>query len=112
MKNIDKITKLERVRGTQDIFPNLSLIYQKVYDICIKILTKNNYQFVILPTLEYEKLFINSLGLSTDIVNKEMYSFFDKKNRKIVLRPEGTASFTRLICQNKLLTQNNKKFFY
>lgn len=99
------MTLSNKPRGTQDIFPPHSLLYQKIQQIITEILQKNNYQPIIFPTFEHEELFTNSLGSTTDIVNKEMFSFLDRKGRKLVLRPEGTASTVRLVCQNKLVQE-------
>ncbi|CAI2162887.1 17011_t:CDS:2 [Funneliformis geosporum] len=60
--------------------------------IITEILRKNNYQPIIFPTFEAQELFTSSLGSTTDIINKEMYNFLDKKGRELALRPEGTAS--------------------
>ncbi|CAH1755883.1 1397_t:CDS:2 [Entrophospora sp. SA101] len=92
-------------RGTQDIYSPRSLIYQKIQQAATEILRKNNYQPIIFPTFEYKELFINSLGSTTDIIHKEMYTFLDRKGREMALRPEGTASTVRLVCQNKLITE-------
>jgi histidyl-tRNA synthetase len=99
------MTLLNKPRGTQDIFPPRSLIYQKVQKIIAEVLHKNNYQLIIFPTFEMKELFTSSLGSTTDIVHKEMYSFADRKGREMVLRPEGTASTVRLVCQNKLIRE-------
>src|SRR3954469_14353596 len=99
------MTLPNRPRGTQDIFPSRSLIYQKIQQIITEILRKNNYRPIIFPTFEYQALFTNSLGSTTDIIHKEMYNFQDRKGRELSLRPEGTASVVRLVCQNKLVRE-------
>src|SRR6185503_12666241 len=63
------------------------------------------YQLIIFPTFETKELFTSSLGSTTDIVHKEMYNFQDRKGRELSLRPEGTASTVRLVCQNKLVRE-------
>lgn|SRR5437763_13321967 len=109
MKNINE----NRPRGTRDIFPPLSIIFQKIYEITSEILNKNNFKQVIFPTFEYTKIFENSIGLSTDIVGKEMFTFLSKSGYSLTLRPEGTVCLARLIKQNKLLKTNFPlKFFY
>ncbi|RHZ35497.1 histidine--tRNA ligase [endosymbiont GvMRE of Glomus versiforme] len=92
-------------RGTQDIFPPRSFLYYEIQQIITKILRKNNYWPIIFPTFEYSGLFTTSLGSTTDIIHKEMYTFLDKKGRELALRPEGTASTVRLVCQNKLIRE-------
>jgi histidyl-tRNA synthetase len=94
---------LAKARGTQDILPARALLYQQIQHITQKILNNNGYQPIILPTYEYQKLFTFSVGETTDIVQKEMFTFLDRKGRPLVLRPEGTASVVRLVCQNKLV---------
>src|SRR3954463_1516931 len=100
------MTLPNRPRGTQDIYPPHSLIYQKIQQIVAEILRQNNYQPIIFPTFEYKELFASSLGSTTDIIHKEMYSFTDRKGRELVLRPEGTASVVRLVCQNNLVRES------
>src|SRR6185503_10386807 len=63
------------------------------------------YQLIIFPTFETKELFTSSLGSTTDIVHKEMYTFTDRKGRELALRPEGTASTARLVCQNNLIRE-------
>ncbi|CAG8821668.1 20702_t:CDS:2, partial [Racocetra persica] len=75
-----------------DIYPPRSLIYQKIQQIVAEILHQNNYQPAIFPAFEAKELFTTSLGSTTDIIHKEMYTFADRKGRELVLRPEGTAS--------------------
>src|SRR3954451_13562462 len=115
------MTLPNKPRGTQDIFPPRSLIYQKIQQIITEILRKNNYQPIIFPTFEAQELFTSSLGSTTDIIHKEMYTFADytsvdikdKKGRELALRPEGTASVVRLVCQNNLIkTGHPSKFYY
>ncbi|CAG8833023.1 33234_t:CDS:1, partial [Racocetra persica] len=53
-----------------------------------------------------KELFTTSLGFTTDIIHKEMYIFADRKGRQLALRPEGTASVVRLVCQNKLIKES------
>ncbi|CAH1756425.1 12384_t:CDS:2 [Entrophospora sp. SA101] len=99
------MTLPNKPRGTQDIYPPRSLLYQKIHQIITKILQKNNYQPIIFPTFEYQELFTTSLGSTTDIIHKEMYAFPDRKGRELALRPEGTASTVRLVCENKLVKE-------
>ena len=93
---------LVKARGTQDILPAQALLYQQVQQITQNILNNAGYQLIILPTYERRELFTTSVGETTDIVQKEMFTFSDRKGRQLVLRPEGTASTVRLACQNKL----------
>ncbi|RHZ36586.1 histidine--tRNA ligase [endosymbiont GvMRE of Glomus versiforme] len=94
---------LPKPRGTQDILPTKAIIYQQIQQITQNILNRAGYQPVILPTYEYQELFTISVGEATDIIQKEMFAFSDRKGRQLVLRPEGTASVVRLVYQNKLV---------
>lgn len=107
------MSKLNKPRGTQDIYPPSSLLYQKIQQVISKLLRRNNYQPVFFPTFENSALFTNSLGSTTDIVHKEMFVFPDRKGRLLALRPEGTASVVRLVCENKLIQEGYPlKFYY
>ena len=104
MINKSKSNKLlSKPRGTQDILPTQALIYQQIQQIAQNILSHAGYQPIILPTYEYQEIFTTSVGETTDIIQKEMFTFQDRKARCLVLRPEGTAGTVRLICQNKLV---------
>ena len=61
-----------------------------------------NYKEIRFPTFEQRALFEHGVGDNTDVVQKEMYTFFDKGNREITLRPEGTSSTVRLVLENGL----------
>ena len=95
---------INRPKGTCDIYPPRSLLYQNLYQIISEVLVRNNFKPVIIPTYEYSELFNASLGSTTDIIHKEMFNFVDRKGRSLALRPEGTASVARLVLQNRLFT--------
>jgi histidyl-tRNA synthetase len=63
------------------------------------------------PALENSSLFKRSVGDTSDIVNKELYSFFDKNNKSITLRPEGTASVIRSIIEKKIDNESHKLWY-
>jgi len=94
--------KFQRLRGTQDVLPDKSFLWQKVIIGAFEIFKKYGIKLIITPTIEDKNLFIRSIGEGTDIVIKEMYEFKDKKGRDIVLRPEGTASVVRAYIENSL----------
>ena len=78
-------------------------------DICLKY----NIEEVILPTIENTEVFVRSSGEGSDVVTKEMYTFLDKGDRSITLRPEGTAGVVRAFLENKLYVNPGlKKYFY
>jgi histidyl-tRNA synthetase len=95
---------ITRPKGTRDIYPSLSLLYQKIYHLMEEVLARNSFQPIIFPTYEYTDLFSTSLSSATDIIHKEMFNFSDRKGRKLALRPEGTIAVARLVLQNRLFT--------
>ena len=76
-----------------------------------KIFLNYKYSEIRTPALEDTNLFIRSAGDASDIVNKEIYSFDDKNNKNIALRPEGTASVIRAVIEKKL-DQSSHKLWY
>lgn len=92
-------------RGTQDILPGESERWQYVEQIARDTCATFQYKEIRTPIFEHTELFARGVGESTDIVQKEMYTFEDKKGRSITLRPEGTASTVRSYVENKLFAQ-------
>ncbi|GIN20113.1 MAG TPA: histidine--tRNA ligase [Bacillus bacterium] len=92
-------------RGTQDILPGevekWQFIEQKAKDICKRYL----YKEIRTPVFEHTELFQRSVGDTTDIVQKEMYTFEDRGSRSLTLRPEGTAAVVRSYAENKMYGQ-------
>lgn len=101
-------------KGTYDILPKDIDKWHFVEDVCKKICTSFNYQEIRTPIFESTNLFIRSVGETTDIVSKEMYTFDDKKGRSITLRPEGTAGVVRSYVEHKMFADSNQptKLFY
>lgn len=91
-------------RGTQDILPEQSEKWQYVEDIALDTAGLFGFREIRVPTFEHTELFRRSVGDTTDVVQKEMYTFEDKGNRSITLRPEGTAGVMRALLQNGLLS--------
>ncbi|MDA7027659.1 histidine--tRNA ligase [Bacillus sp. CLL-7-23] len=89
-------------RGTQDILPGESERWQYIEEIVRGICHTHQYKEMRTPIFEHTELFSRGVGESTDIVQKEMYTFADKKNRSLTLRPEGTAPAVRSFVENKL----------
>ena len=94
--------KYQAPRGTQDILPKDSLKWQKIIDTFRKHLEYYSFKFIELPIFEHTELFQRSVGESSDIVNKEMYTFLDKSERSLTLRPEPTAGIARSYIENGL----------
>ena len=94
--------KLQKPKGTQDILPQESAKWQYVEDFARKTFRKYNYGEIRTPIFEHYEVISRSVGDTTDIVTKEMYDFYDKGDRHITLRPEGTAPVVRSYVENKL----------
>ncbi|GEN56040.1 histidine--tRNA ligase 2 [Halolactibacillus alkaliphilus] len=101
-------------RGTQDILPGDSEKWQYVEAQFIDLCRRFNYQEIRTPIFEHTELFQRGVGDTTDIVQKEMYTFNDRGDRSLTLRPESTASVVRAFVQNKLYGSANQpqKLFY
>lgn len=83
------------VRGFNDILPDESVHWRTVEDVACRILEQAGYGEIRLPLVEQTSLFARSIGTSTDIVEKEMYTFEDRNGALLSLRPEGTAGCVR-----------------
>jgi histidyl-tRNA synthetase len=88
------------VKGTHDIFGKDMDKYNFIMDKFYKISAKFNFQSIQTPIIEHQELFSRSVGEETDIVSKEMYSFVDKGDTTICLRPEATSSLARFAASN------------
>jgi len=105
--------KIKTVRGFRDLLGEEARKYRHVVNTIREILERYNFEEIILPTVEYTKLFTRSIGEATDIVEKEMFTFQDKGGRDIALRPEGTAGVVRAYIENKLYADGTyKKLYY
>ena len=100
-------------RGTKDILPeqvgNWLWLENKIRELC----NVYGYEEIRTPTFEHTELFQRGIGEGTDVVDKEMYTFTDRGDRSITLRPENTASVVRAYLQNKLYANAGLvKLFY
>ena len=101
--------KLQKPKGTQDILPQESAKWQYLEDFARKTFKKYNYGEIRTPIFEHYEVISRSVGDTTDIVTKEMYDFYDKGDRHITLRPEGTAPVVRSYVENKLFAPEVQK---
>lgn len=100
-------------KGTNDILPEKSHIWQYIEKEILKICDEYNFKEIRTPVFEHTELFERGVGDTTDVVEKEMYTFEDKGGRSITLRPEGTASASRSYIENGLFnTPQPSKLFY
>ena len=103
----------QKIKGTIDYLGLMTKRRRYVEDVCRDLALKYNLEEVILPTIENTEVFVRSSGEGSDVVTKEMYTFLDKGNRSITLRPEGTAGVVRAFLENKLYVNPGlKKYFY
>jgi histidyl-tRNA synthetase len=104
---------LKSVKGTSDISSPEVLLWQHVEKIMAETAKAYGYEEIRTPTIEMEELFSVSVGQGTDIVEKEMYAFPDKKGRHLVLRPEGTAAACRAYIEHQMNLQPSPvKLYY
>ena len=101
--------KLQKPKGTQDILPKDSGKWQYVEEFARNTFKKYNYDEIRTPLFEHYEVISRSVGDTTDIVTKEMYDFYDKGDRHITLRPEGTAPVVRSYVENKLFAPEIQK---
>lgn len=105
--------KFRSVRGVRDIFSPEIELWQYLEKLAQAILLSYDFREIRTPIFEESSLFNRSLGEDTDIVEKEMYSFQDKKGRNLTLRPEGTAGVIRAAIERNLLFPGNvTKLYY
>lgn len=90
------------IKGTNDVLPGESYKNQYIESTCLSVAEKYGYKEMRTPVFEHTELFQRGVGDTTDVVQKEMYTFDDKGGRSITLRPEGTAGAARAFLENGL----------
>lgn len=104
---------IHSVKGTRDILPPSSAVWNQVETAARRIFARFNYQEIRTPILEETALFARSVGEDTDIVSKEMYTFTDRDGSSLTLRPESTASVMRAYIEHRLDQQPGlQKLYY
>jgi len=98
--------KFRSIKGTKDILPEEVTGWQHVETTVRRVMHDFNYREIRTPVFEQTDLFTRSIGELTDIVSKEMYTFLDRSEDSITLRPEGTATTLRAYIQNNLGEQS------
>jgi histidyl-tRNA synthetase len=106
------LKKIQALRGMNDLLPGDSAVWQYVENTVADILARYAYQEIRFPLVEQTELFKRSIGEVTDIVEKEMYTFRDRNDESITLRPEGTASCVRACEQQGLLYNQTQRLWY
>lgn len=99
----------QKIRGTTDFLPETTAKWQYVEQKIENILSKYYFKEIRLPIFEQFELFARGVGETSDIVSKEMYDFYDKGDRHLALRPEGTAGVVRAYVENKIYGPEHHK---
>ena len=97
---------LTAVKGFNDILPDESRRWQHIEQTARRVFELNGFGEIRVPVMEKTELFCRSIGDATDIVEKEMYTFTDKGENSVTLRPEGTAGVMRAFIEHKLYAQD------
>ncbi|MFK7955521.1 MAG: histidine--tRNA ligase [Lysobacterales bacterium] len=103
---------IQRVKGMYDLVPDHTPTWQKLESGASRLLESYGYGEIRLPVLERSELFSRAIGLATDVVSKEMYSFTDRNDDLLSLRPEGTAGCIRAAIAGGLLKGHMAKLWY
>ncbi len=106
------MAKIAAPRGTADIYPPQSARWQALEASARAIARRYGYGEIRTPTFEATDLFARGVGETTDIVEKEMYTFVDKGGRSLTLRPEWTAPVVRALLEHNLLASGSQRLFY
>jgi histidyl-tRNA synthetase len=99
------MSSIQAIRGTRDILPDEVGHWQRIEAIACDLLNRAAYQEIRTPIFEQTALFERGIGEATDVVSKEMYSFKDRGDRALTLRPEGTAGVVRSFVEHGLQAQ-------
>ena len=106
------MTKFRSIKGTHDILPEESFKWRHVENVVHKTCAQYGYQEIRTPIFEQSDLFSKSVGEDSDIVSKEMYSWIDKGDNSLTLRPELTASVVRAFNQHNMGNLSPLQRFY
>src|SRR5476651_2492533 len=103
---------LQSVRGTHDLLPEAQAKHNIIIAIARSISERFGFQEMSTPIFEFSDVFKRTLGEASDIVNKEMYTFKDRNDEELTLRPEGTAPIARSFISEGLSQKIPLKLFY
>jgi histidyl-tRNA synthetase len=104
--------KIKAVRGMNDILPEQIRYWHYLEENFRRLAARYGYQEIRTPIIEKTELFQRSIGEVTDIVEKEMYTFCDRKDRSLTLRPENTAGVVRVVIEHGLLHNQTQRLWY
>jgi hypothetical protein len=104
---------IQRPKGTEDVLPKDIYKWHYIEDIVKRVAKNFGYTEIRTPIFEHTELFERGVGDTTDVVEKEMYTFIDRGNRSVTLKPEGTAPVARALIEHKLYADTQPvKMFY
>ncbi|HEY6528559.1 MAG TPA: histidine--tRNA ligase [Cellvibrionaceae bacterium] len=106
------MTKIQALRGMNDLLPSESALWQYLEASVADVLGRYGYREIRFPIVESTDLFKRAIGEVTDVVEKEMYTFNDRNDESITLRPEGTAGCVRACEENGLLYNQTQRLWY
>jgi histidyl-tRNA synthetase len=106
------LSSLQPVRGTHDLLPDEMRRHRRVIDTARAVAERYGYLEMATPIFEFSEVFQRTLGETSDIVTKEMYSFTDRGGEQLTLRPEATASVARALISEGLSQHLPLKYFY
>jgi histidyl-tRNA synthetase len=105
--------KFQAIKGVRDILPPESALWNRVEAAAREVFETYGYGEIRLPIFEATELFARSIGVETDVVSKEMYTFEDRDSASVTLRPEATASVVRAYIEHGMQTRpGNVKLYY
>lgn len=102
----------QSIRGMHDILPDESRAWRQLEAKLARLFDRYQFKEIRLPLLEHTEVFTRAIGQSTDVVEKEMYTFADRNGDSLSLRPEGTAAVVRSVIQHGLLNPPGLKVWY
>ncbi len=104
---------LRSIKGLKDILPHQTPLWRHIEAVARTLANYYGFSEIRIPIFEFTELFTRSIGGTTDIVEKEMYTFPDRDGSSLTLRPEGTAGVVRAVLEHKLLeSPTTRKLFY
>ncbi len=106
------MTKAKSIRGMHDLLGEDFLSQKEIIKLFESVAHNFNFKPIETPIMEFNEIFSRTLGLSSDVVMKEMYTFIDRSKDQLTLRPEGTAGIARAIISNGLTQNLPLKYFY
>ena len=106
------MTGVKSIKGMNDLLPAQTYAWQKLEGVFRELFELYGYREIRTPIVESTSLFSRSIGESSDIVSKEMYTFEDRNGDSLTLRPEGTASIARAGLQHGLFHNQQQRFWY